>query len=187
MLKFSFASPLLCLLAVSLSFATAGCEDVEKSEPFEFAPSAFVTPTSAERATFEAAIAPSAATAATLPLAENEPVYGFLEQILTDHPEVFEVGVAFAPAYAGRPLLLSVARGASGLLRIDDSDVYPYYNYSWFEEPMATKRGSWTYQTFSVSSEFGDITVVQYYAPVVKDGVAVGVLVSDLGPLAPKP
>lgn len=182
MLKFSFAAPLLRLLAVSLSLATTGCEDVEKSEPFEFAPSAFVTPTSAERATFEAAIGASAATAATLPLAENEPVYAFLEQILTDHPEVFEVAVEFDPAYAGRPLFLFVSRGASGLLRTDNSapgygnDV-PY---------LEGKAGFWVYYLTS-AGELGDITTVSYVASVVKAGVIVGALYSSLGPLASKP
>ena len=182
MLKFSFAAPLLCLLAVSLSLATTGCEDVEKSEPFEFAPSAFVTPTSAERATFEAAIAASAATAATLPLAEDEPVYVFLEQILTDHPEVFAVGVAFTPAYAGRPLYISVHRGATGLLRTENPGTAAYGSFVWFTDALDTKAGFWEFYPSAGAGELGDITTVTYLAPVVKDGVTVAILISELGP-----
>ncbi|GBL37866.1 hypothetical protein EMGBD1_15530 [Anaerolineaceae bacterium] len=41
--------------------------------------------------------------AAALPL-EDAAIYTFLEQILTDHPEVFGTTLAFDPTYATRPL-----------------------------------------------------------------------------------
>jgi hypothetical protein len=184
MLKFSLASPLLCLLAISLSLATTGCEDVEKSEPFNFEPSAFVTPTSAERATYEAATAANVATAATLPLAEDEPIFAFLEQILTDRPEVSDVWLEFDPAYAGRPLFFWVVRGASGLeggyfLDID----YPTRDLESFDG----KAGYWVSQPVMQTRESGDITTVEYVARVVKAGVTVGALYTNFGPLAPKP
>jgi hypothetical protein len=178
MLKFSFASPLLRLLAISLSLAITGCEDVE-SEPFEFAPSAFVTPTSAERATYEAAIiAPSAATAATLPVSpDDEPIYAFLEQILTDHSEVFQVFLGFDTAYAGRPLFLSVARGASGLLRTNNVDI----DYSG-KDNLDGEAGYWGVDVRTQE----EIAYVLYVAAVVKNGVVVGTLYTEFGPLAPK-
>ena len=143
-----------------------------------------MTPTSAERATYEAAIARNVATAATLPVsADDEPIYAFLEQILTDHPEVFEVFLGFDATYAGRPLFLSVARGASGLLRTDNSD-YSFdlgdLNY------MDGKTGFWGYYLHS-AGELGDIRTVEYAARVVKAGVTVGILYTNYGPLAPKP
>jgi hypothetical protein len=183
MLKFSLASPLLCLLAISLSLATTGCEDVEKSEPFEFAPSAFVTPTSAERATYEAAIARNVATAATLPLAEDEPIFAFLEQILTDRPEVSDVWLEFDPAYAGRPIFFWVLRGPSGLLGATfPESAYPTRDLQSFDG----KAGYWGYELVEQTRESGDITTAEYVAPVVKAGVTVGILYTSFGPLAPK-
>ena len=188
MLKFSFASPLLCLLAVSLSLATTGCEDedvvkVEKSEPFEFEGSAFVTPTSAERATYEAWTAANVATAATLPLAEDPPIFAFLEQILTDHPEVSDVWLEFDPTYAGRPIFFWVIRDASGFIRTYFLDIdYPTRDLQAFDG----KAGYWVSQPSYQTRESGDITTVEYVARVVKAGVSVGFLYTNFGPLAPK-
>lgn len=179
--KFSLSSLLLRLLAVSLCLAATGCEDVEKDE----AAVTFVLPTDAEKATFEAATAANLTAAAALPL-EDAAIYTFLEQILTDHPEVFGTTLAFDPTYATRQLAPYAYRGATGLLRKDLAQGgYDYSNQPWFTAPVQTMAAVWSEPYFDAGG--GEINMVTYSAPVEKDGVIIGVLTADFGPLATAP
>ena len=178
---FRLSSRLVHPLLLSLSLAAAGCEEADKDE----AAVTFVVPTDAERATYEAATAANLTAAATLPL-EDAAIYTFLEQILTDHPEVFGTTLAFDPTYATRPLAPYAYRGATGLLRKDLTlNGYDYANQPWFTQPVQTMAAVWSEPYFDAGG--GDINMVTYSAPVVKDGVIIGVLTADFGPLATAP
>lgn len=194
--KFTLASPLLRLLAVSLSLAATGCGDAETNDDGGAADTSgsadtsdgsgsFVLPTDAEKATFEAATAANLTAAAALPL-EDAAIYTFLEKILTDHPEVFGTTLAFDPTFATRPLAPYAYRGATGLLRKDLSlGGYDYSNQPWFTAPVQTMAAVWSEPYFDAGG--GEINMVTYSAPVVKDGVIIGVLTADFGPLATAP
>jgi hypothetical protein len=194
--KFSLSSLSLRLLAVSLSLAATGCGDAEEKDDGGAADTSgsadtsdgsgsFVLPTDAEKATFEAATAANLTAAATLPL-EDAAIYTFLEQILTDHPEVFGTTLAFDPTYATRPLAPYAYRGATGLLRKDLTlNGYDYANQPWFTQPVQTMAAVWSEPYFDAGG--GEINMVTYSAPVVKDGVIIGVLTADFGPLATAP
>ena len=194
--KFSLSSLSLRLLAVSLSLAATGCEDSEENDDGGAADTSgsadtsdgsggFVLPTDAEKATFEAATAANLTAAAALPL-EDAAIYTFLEQILTDHPEVFGTTLAFDPTFATRPLAPYAYRGAAGLLRKDLTlGGYDYSNQPWFTAPVQTMAAVWSEPYFDAGG--GEINMVTYSAPVVKDGVIIGVLTADFGPLATAP
>lgn len=194
--KFSLSSLSLRLLAVSLSLAATGCEDSEKNDDGGAADTSgsadtsdgsgsFVLPTDAEKAAYEAATAANLTAAAALPL-EDAAIYTFLEQILTDHPEVFGTTLAFDPTFATRPLAPYVYRGATGLVRKDLTlGGYDYSNQPWFTAPVQTMAAVWSEPYFDAGG--GEINMVTYSAPVVKDGVIIGVLTADFGPLATAP
>jgi len=194
--KFTLAAPLLLLIAVSLSLAATGCEDSEKNDDGGAADTSgsadtsdgsgsFVLPTDAEKAVYEAATAANLTAAAALPL-EDAAIYTFLEQILTDHPDVFGTTLAFDPVYATRPLAPYAYRGATGLLRKDLTlGGYDYSNQPWFTKPVQTMAAVWSEPYFDAGG--GEINMVTYSAPVVKDGVIIGVLTADFGPLATAP
>ena len=205
--KFSLSSLSLRLLAVSLSLAATGCEDSEKNDDGGAADTSgsadtsdtsgsadtsdgsgsFVLPTDAEKAAYEAATAANLTAAAALPLPlEDAAIYTFLEKILTDHPEVFGTTLAFDPTYATRPLAPYVYRGATGLLRKDLTlNGYDYANQPWFTKPVQTMAAVWSEPYFDAGG--GEINMVTYSAPVVKDGGIIGVLTADFGPLATAP
>ena len=203
--KFSLSSLSLRLLAVSLSLAATGCGDDEKKDDGGAADTSgsadtsdtscsadtsdgsgsFVLPTDAEKAAYEAATAANLTAAAALPL-EDAAIYTFLEKILTDHPEVFGTTLAFDPTYATRPLAPYAYRGATGLLRKDLTlNGYDYANQPWFTTPVQTMAAVWSEPYFDAGG--GEINMVTYSAPVVKDGVIIGVLTADFGPLATAP
>jgi len=178
---FRFSSRFARLLAVSLTLAATGCEDAETNDDAV----TFVLPTDAEKATFEAATAANLTAAAALPL-EDAAIYTFLEQILTDHPEVFGTTLAFDPTFATRPLAPYAYRGATGLLRKDLTlGGYDYSNQPWFTQPVQTMAAVWSEPYFDAGG--GEINMVTYSAPVLKDGVIIGVLTADFGPLATAP
>ena len=76
--------------------------------------------------------------------------------------------------------------GAAGLLRKDLTlNGYDYANQPWFTTPVQTMAAVWSEPYFDAGG--GEINMVTYAAPVVKDGVIIGVLTADFGPLATAP
>jgi hypothetical protein len=151
---------------LALLLSSAGC-----------AATKYALPTQAEKADFQSATDGNLATAAALPLT-NDAIYPFLEQFLAAHPEVYGSTLSLDPAYAGKQLAPYVYRSGGTLVRKDLAvGGYDYAKAPWFTEPMTRKAPVWSDAYFDEGG--GEIMMVTYSAPVMKDGRVIGVLTAD--------
>lgn len=137
----------------------------------------FVLPTAQEKFAFETAITNDLAATAELPL-EEEAIYLHLERFLVSHPTVFGSTYSLDPAATGKTLAPYVYRVKGKLTRRDLTlDGYDYAHQSWFTQPFTSGAAIWSAPYFDAGG--GDIEMVTYSAPVIKDGKTIGVLTAD--------
>ena len=134
-------------------------------------------PTSKEKHEFEIATANDVAATANLPW-ESEAIYAHLELFLTQHPEVFGSTYSLDPAVTGKTLAPYVYRVNGTLMRKDlTQGGYDYSHQPWFTAQIVQRQAIWSEQYFDAGG--GDVEMVTYSVPVVKDGKAIGVLTAD--------
>ena len=137
----------------------------------------YALPTPAEKLDFQSATDDNLAAAAALPLTEDA-IYAFLEHFMTSHPEVYGSTYSLDPAFAGKQLAPYIYRAAGKLVRKDLAvGGYNYANLPWFTEPLRRKVPVWSDAYFDAGG--GEIMMVTYSAPVIKNGRAIGVLTAD--------
>ncbi len=134
-------------------------------------------PTSEEKHAFEIATANDVVAAVNLPW-ESEAIYAHLERFLTQHPEVFGSTYSLDPVVTGKTLAPYVYRVNGTLTRRDlTQGGYDYSRQPWFTAPIVERHAIWSEQFFDAGG--GDVEMVTYSVPVVKDGKTIGVLTAD--------
>ena len=161
----SLLRPSMCI-ALLTTLSLCACNDTRWNAPR----------TETERAF---AIATAEDLAATADLAwEDEAIYAHLEQFLTKHPEIFGSTYSLDPLVTGKPLAPYVYR-VNGVLTRKDLTLndYDYSHQPWFTQPITQNGPLWSEPYFDAGG--GDIDMVTYSVPVVKDGKIIGVLTAD--------
>ncbi len=134
-------------------------------------------PTAQEKFAFEAAVITDLEASAQLPF-EEEAIYLHLEKFVESHPTVFGSTYALDPAVTGKSLAPYVYRVKGKLTRRDLTlDGYEYAHQRWFTQPVNARAAVWSEPYFDAGG--GDIEMVTYSAPVMKDGKCIGVLTAD--------
>ncbi len=166
MIRSSHRSIALRWLLPVLAFAMCGCASTR-----------YALPTPAEKLDFQNAIHGDLDATALLALTEDA-IYTHLERFMYTHPELYGSTYALDPAYAGKELAPYVYRVNGKLLRKDLAvGDYDYSHLPWFTLPMSLKLPVWSDEYFDAGG--GDIMMMTYSAPIMKDGRAIGVLTAD--------